>query len=106
MCQNEPEDSERRTKGPFGKLELPTLQATSYGVACRLPVIESQGITVAVLLCRLAHGDDHHPNNPVAGPSTAPAAQTPMDTAPLSPTWPDTPASAPAVPEKMVEDEN
>ena len=32
---------------------------TSYGVECRLPIFEAHGITVAVLLCRLAHGDDH-----------------------------------------------
>ena len=32
---------------------------TSYGVECRLPVFEVQGVTVAILLCRLVHGDEY-----------------------------------------------
>ena len=30
---------------------MPKFQATSYGIECRLPIFESQGITGAVLLC-------------------------------------------------------
>ncbi|PIL29247.1 hypothetical protein GSI_09296 [Ganoderma sinense ZZ0214-1] len=43
--------------GPFDCIELPRIAVTSYGIECRLPIFESHGITVAVLLCRLAHGD-------------------------------------------------
>ncbi|KAH9915175.1 HET-domain-containing protein [Epithele typhae] len=47
---NEPADSEKRTLGPFGRLELPKFHKTNYGMKCRFPVFEVQGITVAMLM--------------------------------------------------------
>ncbi|KAI0741021.1 HET-domain-containing protein [Earliella scabrosa] len=63
---NEPEDSTRRTQGPFGRVELPRFTVTSYGIECRFPIIEVGGITIAVLLCDT--GREHiglllHPSN-------------------------------------------
>ncbi|EJF60763.1 HET-domain-containing protein [Dichomitus squalens LYAD-421 SS1] len=63
---NEPEDSPRRRYGPFGHVELPKFSVTSYGLECRFPIIESDGLTVAVLLCDT--GREHvglllHPSN-------------------------------------------
>ncbi|KAI0779414.1 heterokaryon incompatibility protein-domain-containing protein [Fomes fomentarius] len=49
---NDPEDSSRRTHGPFGGLELPKVTVnTSTAVECRLPVFELDGMTVAILFC-------------------------------------------------------
>ncbi len=47
----DPEETARRQLGPFGRIELPRFSITSYGLECRFPVIESDGLTVAVLLC-------------------------------------------------------
>ncbi|KAM5540545.1 hypothetical protein V8D89_005774 [Ganoderma adspersum] len=41
----------RRRSGPFGRIELPSFSATNFGLKCRFPIIESEGLTVAVLLC-------------------------------------------------------
>ena len=54
-------------------MELPTVSATSFGLQCRFPVIESDGLTIAVLLCET--GREHiglllHPSHdPVQDPS-------------------------------------
>ncbi|KAM5545132.1 hypothetical protein V8D89_001243 [Ganoderma adspersum] len=37
--------------GPFGRRELPRFSSTSYGLECHFPIIESDGLIVAVLLC-------------------------------------------------------
>ncbi len=50
VTQNET-DSERRTLGPFGGLELPKFTLTHYGLECRFPIIEGDGVAIAVLLC-------------------------------------------------------
>ncbi|PIL32377.1 hypothetical protein GSI_05623 [Ganoderma sinense ZZ0214-1] len=42
----------RRQFGPFGRVELPAFSATSYRMQCRFPVIESDGFTIVVLLCK------------------------------------------------------
>ncbi|PIL33523.1 hypothetical protein GSI_04146 [Ganoderma sinense ZZ0214-1] len=44
-------DTNPRQFTPFGGIELPRFSFTSYGVKCRLPIIESDGLVVAVLLC-------------------------------------------------------
>ncbi|PIL33594.1 hypothetical protein GSI_04217 [Ganoderma sinense ZZ0214-1] len=44
-------DPAQQRTGTFGRIELPRFSATSYGVECRFPIIESDGIAVAVLLC-------------------------------------------------------
>ncbi|EJF60486.1 hypothetical protein DICSQDRAFT_87956 [Dichomitus squalens LYAD-421 SS1] len=36
---------------PFGRVELPRISITTYGIKLRLPVFEADGATVAVLLC-------------------------------------------------------
>ena len=64
---------ESRDHGPFGQIELPTLTSTVEGLACRFPIIEVDGMTIAVLLCekpRLSHvGLLLHPSpNPVQDP--------------------------------------
>ncbi len=43
--------SRRRQFGPFRRVELPVFSATGYGMKCRFPIIESDGLTIAVLLC-------------------------------------------------------
>ncbi|PIL33595.1 hypothetical protein GSI_04218 [Ganoderma sinense ZZ0214-1] len=40
-----------RRFGPFGRIELPKFSFTHYGVECHFPIIESDGLTIAVLLC-------------------------------------------------------
>lgn len=40
----------QRPFGPFGQIELPRFSFTNYGVECRFPIIESDGLTIAVLL--------------------------------------------------------
>lgn len=68
--QNKPEvqtdASVRRELGPFGRRELPRFLMSNYGLECRFPIIESDGLTVAVLLCD--NGREHiglllHPSN-------------------------------------------
>ncbi|KAI1791164.1 HET-domain-containing protein [Ganoderma leucocontextum] len=44
-------DPEGRPLGPFGPAKLPRFSSTSYGLECHFPIIESDGLTVAVLLC-------------------------------------------------------
>ncbi len=39
------------THGPFGELDLPRFTQSSYGIECRFPIFEMDGVTVAVLLC-------------------------------------------------------
>ncbi|KAM5543082.1 hypothetical protein V8D89_003466 [Ganoderma adspersum] len=51
MDELQPETRVRRRLGPFGRIELPRFSATSFGLECRFPIIESDGLTVAVLLC-------------------------------------------------------
>ncbi|KAM5535713.1 hypothetical protein V8D89_010700 [Ganoderma adspersum] len=41
---------------PFGRIEVPRVSTTSYGVKCRFPVFEAGGIAVAVLLCQVPLG--------------------------------------------------
>lgn len=60
--------------GPFGgSRELPRFSVSNYGLECRFPIIESDGLVVAVLLCET--GDEHvglllHPSStPVQDPS-------------------------------------
>ncbi|KAI0740644.1 heterokaryon incompatibility protein-domain-containing protein [Earliella scabrosa] len=69
---DQPEAVERREHGPFGQLELPTLTSTVDGLACRFPIIEVDGMTIAVLLCELlgSHlGLLLHPSpNPIQDP--------------------------------------
>lgn len=36
--------------GPLARIELPRFSAISFGLECRFPIIESDGLTVAVLL--------------------------------------------------------
>ncbi|PIL33593.1 hypothetical protein GSI_04216 [Ganoderma sinense ZZ0214-1] len=51
---SQPDSTGARTQspsGPFGPLELPMFSVTSYGLKCRFPIIESDRLTVAVLLC-------------------------------------------------------
>ena len=66
-------DPERRQTGPFGRIELPRFSTTSYGVECRFPIIESDGVVVAVLLCDT--GREHlglllrESNDPIQDPS-------------------------------------
>ncbi|PIL33567.1 hypothetical protein GSI_04190 [Ganoderma sinense ZZ0214-1] len=50
-------DPEGRPLGPFGPIKLPRFLSTSYGLECHFPIIESDGLTVAVLLCDT--GSDH-----------------------------------------------
>lgn len=64
---SEPRDIVRRRFGPFGRIELPSFSATNFGLKCRFPIIESEGLTVAVLLCDT--GREHlglllHPSKP------------------------------------------
>ena len=47
-------ERERRQKGPFGNVELPSFEVTNYGLKARFPVAEVEGITVVVLLCETA----------------------------------------------------
>ncbi|KAI0740640.1 heterokaryon incompatibility protein-domain-containing protein [Earliella scabrosa] len=54
MLQDHSEDVERREHGPFGQIELPTLISTVDGLACRFPIIEVDGMTIAVLLCEIS----------------------------------------------------
>nr|VWO95729.1 Alcohol dehydrogenase 1 [Ganoderma boninense] len=62
-----------RRFGPFGRIELPKFSFTHYGVECRFPIIESDGLTIAVLLCDT--GREHiglllcPSNDPVQDPS-------------------------------------
>ncbi|KAI0740646.1 heterokaryon incompatibility protein-domain-containing protein [Earliella scabrosa] len=69
---DQPEAVERREHGPFGQLELPTLTSTVDGLGCRFPIIEVDGMTVAVLLCELSGfhvGLLLHPSpNPIQDP--------------------------------------
>ena len=54
FLQNEPNHDvgvRRQSSVPFGGVELPKFSVTSYGLKCRLPIIESDGLIVAVLLC-------------------------------------------------------
>ncbi|KAI1792351.1 heterokaryon incompatibility protein-domain-containing protein [Ganoderma leucocontextum] len=51
--------SKEQKLGPFDRVELPRIAVTSYGVQIRLPIFEVQGVTVAVPLCRLVHGNEH-----------------------------------------------
>ncbi|KAH9935233.1 HET-domain-containing protein [Epithele typhae] len=55
--EDEPEDSDRRVHGPFGRLELPSFEITSHGMKCRFPVIDCGDFLIAVLLCET--NDDH-----------------------------------------------
>ncbi|KAI0704717.1 heterokaryon incompatibility protein-domain-containing protein [Earliella scabrosa] len=48
----------RKKRGAFGnRIEIPTFTHTSYGIECRFPIIEYNGVTVAVLFCEA--GDFH-----------------------------------------------
>ena len=47
----DPKASTGKEFGPFGRMELPRVSITSYGVECHFPIIEADGLTVAVLLC-------------------------------------------------------
>ncbi|TBU36220.1 hypothetical protein BD309DRAFT_1024525 [Dichomitus squalens] len=63
---NEPQNSPQRRYGLFGRVELPKFFVMSYGLECRFPIIESDGLTVAVLLCdthRKYIGLFLHPSN-------------------------------------------
>ncbi|KAM5543037.1 hypothetical protein V8D89_003421 [Ganoderma adspersum] len=68
----DPRSRARSQHGPFGRVELPTISATSFGLQCRFPVIDSDGLTIAVLLCD--NGREHiglllHPSpDPVQDP--------------------------------------
>ncbi|KAM5543043.1 hypothetical protein V8D89_003427 [Ganoderma adspersum] len=44
-------DPEGKPLGPFGPIKFPEFSSTSYGLKCHFPVIESDGLTVAVLIC-------------------------------------------------------
>ena len=44
------ENREKRTVGPFGRLQLPSFELSRYGMRCRFPVAEVDGVTIAVLL--------------------------------------------------------
>ncbi|KAM5543070.1 hypothetical protein V8D89_003454 [Ganoderma adspersum] len=72
-CSSTGCDPERRQTGPFGRIELPRFSTTSYGVECRFPIIESDGVVVAVLLCDT--GCEHlglllrESNDPIQDPS-------------------------------------
>ncbi|KAI1791126.1 HET-domain-containing protein [Ganoderma leucocontextum] len=64
--ESDPEASIRRQLGPFGRMELPRFSVTSYGLECHFPIIESEGLVIAVLLCDT--GREHiglllHPSN-------------------------------------------
>ena len=50
-CTQKNRDPEGRPLGPFGPIKLPRFSSTSYGLECHFPIIESDGLTVAVLLC-------------------------------------------------------
>ncbi len=41
----------KEPRGPFGELALPRFVQTSYGIECRFPIFEIDGVTVAILLC-------------------------------------------------------
>ena len=58
-----PEDS------PFGQVrkELPTFEATPFGMKCRFPVAEIHGVTIAVLLCPPPRNGSHHDEDDVLG---------------------------------------
>ncbi|KAI1792829.1 heterokaryon incompatibility protein-domain-containing protein [Ganoderma leucocontextum] len=53
-----PEESQitQDDDSPFGHIEMPRISTTSYGVKCRFPVFEANGIIVAVLLCAVPLG--------------------------------------------------
>ncbi|KAI1791141.1 HET-domain-containing protein [Ganoderma leucocontextum] len=69
----ESDDRVRREHGPFARRELPSFSVTHYGAKCRFPIIESDGFTIAVLLCDTGHehiGLILYPSNdPVQDPS-------------------------------------
>ena len=44
-------DQEKAHGAPFDGIEVPTARLDSYGVVCRLPVFEEDGVMVAILLC-------------------------------------------------------
>ncbi|PIL33598.1 hypothetical protein GSI_04221 [Ganoderma sinense ZZ0214-1] len=68
-----PEKRAYREFGPFGRIELPKFSFTHYGVECRFPIIESDGLTIVVLLCDT--GREHlglllcPSNDPIQDPS-------------------------------------
>ncbi|PIL33600.1 hypothetical protein GSI_04223 [Ganoderma sinense ZZ0214-1] len=71
--KSHPVNISRRRFGPFARIELPRFTFTNYGVECRFPIIESDGLTIAVLLCDT--GREHiglllcPSNDPVQDPS-------------------------------------
>ena len=49
--KSEHERSPRGQFGPFQRVEMPTFSLTSYGMKCRFPVIESDGVMIIALMC-------------------------------------------------------
>ena len=43
-------DKEKRDVGPFGSIELPSVEVTALGLKCRFPIADVDGMSVAVLL--------------------------------------------------------
>lgn len=63
----------KRKCGPFTRIELPRFSVTNHGVECRFPIIEWNGLTIAVLLCH-TRGDHlglllFPSNDPIQDPS-------------------------------------
>ena len=52
-------DKEKREVGPFGSIELPSVEVTALGLKCRFPMADVEGMSVAVLLSQSGYSSEN-----------------------------------------------